>query len=158
LTITVYKLDENDLNNIKEFISEIIKILNEPLKIYEYTINDYDNFDIKEKGTYKNVIPKRESKFTLFEQKLDEKTKITNVSISDKQLNFNDENINENNINENNEISTARSSSEKTNNASRMSTSANGGKKNKNQIRRITKNKKKTKRRSRKNNKTYHST
>jgi len=127
LNITVYKLDENDLNNIKEFISEIIKILNEPLKIFEYTINGNDNFDIMEKGTYKNVIPKRESKFTLFEQKLDEKTKITNVSISDKQLNFNDENINEiineNNINENNEISTARSSSEKTNNARSRSTS-----------------------------------
>ena len=203
LNITVYKLDENDLNNIKEFISEIIKILNEPLKIFEYTINGNDNFDIKEKGTYKNVILKRESKFTLFEQKLDEKTKITNVSISDKQLNFNDENINEiinennineNNINENNEISTARSSSEKTNNARSRSTSARprstsarprstsarsrstsarsrstsarprstsakGGKKNKNQIRRITKNKKKNiHRRSRKNNKTYHST
>lgn len=87
-------INNNLINNsIKDIILIIINLLNKDLIIYEYTLQTNNTFKIIEIGKYtieNKLIGKlnRNNKFILFEQKKNLGNNITQVSISDKQLNL----------------------------------------------------------------------
>jgi hypothetical protein len=72
----------NEINeNIKGLVSAIIKIMNEPLKIFEYTYNESNGFKMKTLSSLD-----RKSDFVLFEFTTHPETNILNTYKSDKQL------------------------------------------------------------------------
>ena len=72
----------NEINeNIKGLVSAIIKIMNEPLKIFEYTYNESKGFEMKTLSSLE-----RKSDFVLFEFTTHPETNILNTYKSDKQL------------------------------------------------------------------------
>ena len=85
-------LENDEIQNIKHLITDIIHILRTPLILYEYKLLWQTNkFILQEIGRYsnENVLSgrlNRNSQFTLFEQIQDKKTKITHVYKSSLQL------------------------------------------------------------------------
>ena len=90
-----FELNERHREDIIGLIENIIFIMSQPLKLYEYQLID-KTFIMQEVGIYNPTVSSinRKSKFVLFEQHEDDITKITNIYISNKQLVTNDELIN----------------------------------------------------------------
>jgi len=83
-----FNLQIRDRENVINLIEAIVFIMEQPLKLYEYELLDKRRFKMKEVGVYHIGLSSinRNSRFALFEQKLDMETQITNIYLSDKQL------------------------------------------------------------------------
>jgi hypothetical protein len=83
---TNYKINVDHLSSINQLISVIISILSQPLKFFEYKLNDDDfTFQLVEVELNND----RHSEFVLFEQEKNETTNITHVYKSNKKLTIN---------------------------------------------------------------------